>query len=316
MWNSEYKSLFVSEERVKALLSLEDLFPALKQALIDFSAGAVVQPVRTILIAPGQAGALGAMPAIYGDVMGTKLVRVFPANADRGLDTHLATILLFRTDTGEELAVMDGRIITAWRTAVVSAIATDALAKEDVRVLAILGSGVQARTHVAALQRVRRFEEVRVWSRTDEHARRFAAEIGAKCMSTVEQAVRGAHVVVTVSNASEPILRGAWLEEAAHVNAVGAIGMEKRELDEDVFRGATVVVESREAALKESAEIVKSGAEIYAELGEVLSGNVKTPESGRTVYKSLGIAVEDIAAARVVYERAIAEAATSDGRQA
>ena len=301
---------------MEALLSLEELFPVLRQALIDFSSGAVVQPVRTIVGVPGQAGLLGVMSAVYGDVMGTKLVRVFPANADRGLHTHLATILLFRADTGEELAVMDGRVITAWRTAVVSALATDALATERVRTLAILGSGVQARTHFAVLQRVRTFEEVRVWSRTSQHAARFAAEIGAKHTSGAEEAVRGADVVVTVSNASEPILRGAWLKQEVHVNAVGAVGMDKRELDDDALRGGAVVVESRQAALTESAEVVNSGRQIYAELGEVLSGKVKKPEGARTVFKSLGIAVEDVAAARVVYERAMAEVGTSDRRQA
>ncbi|MBV9301385.1 MAG: ornithine cyclodeaminase family protein [Acidobacteriaceae bacterium] len=296
--------IFIPEERVQALLCLEELFPILKEALIDFSAGRVMQPVRTIVPLPEHAAFFGIMPAVYGDVMGAKFVSVYPENANRGLHTHLATMLLFRTDTGELLALMDGRVITAWRTAVVSAIATELLASENASVLAILGSGVQARTHFEALKRVRRFVDVRVWSRNAEHAAKFAAEIGAKNM-TAEEAVRGADVVVTVTNASEPVLYGTWLKEGAHVNAVGAVGLGKREIDAQAMREATVVVDSREAALQESGEILHSRASIYAEIGELLAGKISNPEAGRTtIFKSLGIAVEDLASARLVYERA------------
>lgn len=296
--------LFLDEESVQALLCWDELLPVIEQALIDFSAGRVIQPVRTIIPVPEQAGFFGIMPAVYGDVMGTKLVSVFPRNADRGLHTHLATIHLFRADTGEPLAVMDGRVITAWRTAAVSALATHVLSSENARVLAILGSGVQARTHLHALQLVRHFEEVRVWSRTPEHAERFAAETGATHTSA-ERAVRGADVVVTVTNASEPVLCGAWLKQGAHVNAVGAVGTKPRELDNDALKNAAVVVESRASALQESAEITHSGAQIHAELGELLAGLRPKPEGRTTVFKSLGIAVEDVAAAQLVYRRAM-----------
>lgn len=197
--------IFLDEQRVRALLRLNELLPVMEKALMDFSAGRVIQPVRTVIPIPEQAAFFGLMPAVYGDVIGTKLVSVFPRNVQRGLHTHLATIHLFRADTGEPLAAIDGRVITAWRTAAVSAIATQALSSKDAHVLAILGSGVQARTHLDALKLVRSFEEIRIWSRTPEHAQLFAAETGAT-YTTAERAVRGADVIVTVTNAYEPIL--------------------------------------------------------------------------------------------------------------
>jgi ornithine cyclodeaminase/alanine dehydrogenase-like protein (mu-crystallin family) len=296
--------MLLDEQRVEALLGWDELLRTMENALIDFSAGRVTQPVRTVIPIPERGAFFGIMPAVYGAVMGTKLVSVFPRNAERGLHTHLATIHLIRADTGEPLAAMDGRLITAWRTAAVSAIATRALSSENTRVLAVLGSGVQARTHVQALKLVRRFEEIRIWSRTPEHAERFAAETGATSTSA-EQAVRGADVIVTVTGACEPILRGAWLKPGAHVNAVGAVGANARELDDDAMKNGVVLVESREAAFKESAEIMHSGAQIYAELGEVLARKMSKPQGKTTVFKSLGIAVEDVAAAELVYRRAI-----------
>ncbi len=297
--------MFLDEERVQRLLRLEELLPVMEKALIDFSAGRVKQPLRNIIPIPEAQALFAVMPAVYGDVIGTKLVSVYPRNEDRGLHTHLAIIHLNRADTGETLAVMDGRVITAWRTAAVSALATRALSSENARVLAILGSGVQARTHLEALKLVRSFEEVRIWSRTPEHAEQFAAETGTTAMAA-EQAVRGADVIVTVTGAQEPVLRGAWLKPGAHVNAVGAVGPKPRELDDDAMKNSVVVVESREAALRESGEIVGSGAQIYAEIGDLLAGTKSKPEANTTVFKSLGMAVEDVAAARLVYERAIA----------
>lgn len=297
--------LFLSEARVEQLLPLHELLPALERALIEFSAGRVIQPVRSVVPIAEHEGWFGLMPAVYGDVFGAKLVTVFPKNAERGLHTHLAAIHLFRAKTGEPLAIMDGRFITAWRTAAVSAIATRELSPPNARVLAILGSGVQAHTHFEALSAQRRFEEVRVWSRAPEHARRFADEIGATAMRA-EDAVREADVIVTATNASEPIVRGEWVKPGAYVNAVGAVGLHARELDDELMRSAAVVVESQESARHESAEIIRSGAPVYAELGELLGGKVKRPEAGVTVlFKSLGIAVEDIAAARLVYQAAL-----------
>jgi len=235
--------------------------------------------------------------------MGLKLVSFFPGNAGTGIPTHLAMILLFRPDTGEPLAVMDGRLITEMRTAAVSAAVTRRLAAPQSRVLALIGSGVQARAHLAALSRVRSFDEVRVWSRTPEHAQRFAEEHGALAAPDAESAVRDADVVVTATDARQPILQGAWLKPGAHVNAVGAPRPTWRELDDGAMNRGVLVVDSREAVLKESGDVILSQAPIYAEIGEIFAGTKANPPSGSTtVFKSVGIAVEDIAAARLVYE--------------
>ncbi len=291
---------FLDEAAIRPLLRLEELIPAMERALIDFSAGRVVQPVRTIISVPQHDGLMGLMPAVYGDVMGAKLVNVFPDNVTRGLTSHLAMIVLFRSDTGETLAVMDGRLITELRTAAVSAVATKLLSSPNARTLAILGSGVQARAHVRALRLVRNFEEVRVWSRNRHHAKTLAEEIGASATSA-QQAVRDADVIVTVTNSPDPVLRGGWLKPSALINAVGAVGPNRRELDEEAMRGA-VVVDSREAALIESGDVLLARAGIYAELGELLAGTKPKPQAPITVFKSLGIAVEDLAAAKLVLE--------------
>src|ERR1700684_4503320 len=170
---------FLDEEQVRAVLSYEELIPAIRQALTDFSAGRVQQPVRAIIPVSSYGGWLGVMPAVYGTVMGAKMVTFYPRNAELQKHTHMAMIQLFRADTGEPLAVMDGRLITEMRTAAVSAVAVDCLARRDAKVLGVLGSGVQARSHLSALAYVRRFEEIRVWSRSEENARRFAKEAGA-----------------------------------------------------------------------------------------------------------------------------------------
>ena len=289
---------FLDEDAIRPLLRLEDLIPAMEQALIDFSAGRVRQPVRGIVPVPEHGGLMGLMPAVYGDVMGTKLVNVYPGNGARGLHTHQAIIALFSADSGVPLAVMDGRLITELRTAAVSAVATGVLSPETAWRLAILGSGVQARAHFRALSLVRKFHDVRVWSRNAEHAKAFANQIGARSCSP-EDAVRGADVVVTVTNSPEPILRGAWLKPGALVNAVGAVGPSRRELDSQAMQGA-VIVDSREAAMRESGDILLANAAIYAELGEILSGNKPVPKAEVVVFKSLGIAVEDLASAKLV----------------
>lgn len=291
---------FLDEAAVRRALKLEQLIPAMERALADFSSGRVLQPVRSMVTVPEHHGFMGLMPAVYGDVMGAKLVNLYPDNGARGLPTHLAMIVLFRAETGEPLAVMDGRLITELRTAAVSAVATRLLSSPNAKILAILGSGVQARAHFQALSLVRKFDAVRVWSRNSQHAQALAAEIGATAMPA-EDAVRGADVVVTVTNAAEPVLRGAWLKCGALVNAVGAVGPKRRELDDDAMRGA-VIVDSRAAALQESGDVLLAGAEIYAELGELLAGVKPKPQAEITVFKSLGLAVEDIAAAKLVLE--------------
>jgi thiomorpholine-carboxylate dehydrogenase len=209
-------------------------------------------------------------------------------------------ILLFGPDTGEPLAVMDGRLITEMRTAAVSAAVTKRLAAPASRVLALLGSGVQATAHLEALSQVCRFDEVRVWSRTPEHARRFAAEHEARALDA-EAAVRGADVVVTATNALSPILKGAWLKPGVHVNAVGSPRPTWRELDDEAMANV-LVVDSREAVLKESGDVILSGARIHAEAGEIFAGTKPAPAAETTVFKSVGVAIEDLATARLVYD--------------
>jgi thiomorpholine-carboxylate dehydrogenase len=211
----------------------------------------------------------------------------------------MATIYLVDPETGTPLVVMDGRLITEMRTAAVSAAATKLLGAPDAKVLAILGSGVQARSHAEALPFVRRFEEIRVWSPNREHAEKFADEIGARATS-VEEAVRGADVVVTATNSKMSILHGEWLKPGCHVNAVGACRPDWRELDDGAMRNV-VFVDSREAAMKESGDVILSNAKIYAELGEALAGQIDNRADETTIFKSLGMAVEDIAAALLVY---------------
>jgi ornithine cyclodeaminase/alanine dehydrogenase-like protein (mu-crystallin family) len=294
--------MYLSEERVSELLRWDRLIAAMETALAGFSGGRVLQPVRNMLTIEEGKRYLGIMPAVAEDAMGVKLVSFYPGNAGTGVPTHLAMVLLFRPDTGEPLAVMDGRLITEMRTAAVSAAATKRLAAADSRVLALLGSGVQARAHLQALTQVGHFEEVRVWSRTAERAARFAAQYNAKVMP-VEAAVRGADVIVTATNAVQPILKGAWLKPGAHVNAIGSPRPDWRELDDQAMAN-TLIVDSREAVLQESGDVIHSKAKIYAEIGEILAGIKEAPLAATTVFKSVGIAIEDIATAKLVYDAA------------
>lgn len=295
---------YLSESSVRAVLNWDDLIPAMESALASFSSGRVIQPMRNMLTIEEGKRYLGIMPAVAENAMGAKLVSFFPANAGTGIPTHLAMILLLRPDTGEPLAVMDGRLITEMRTAAVSAAVTRRLSPADGGVLTILGSGVQARAHLTALSHIRHFDEIRVWSRTPEHARRFAEEHHAVAVEDAESAVRGADVIVTATSAQEPILKGAWLKPGAHVNAIGAPRPSWRELDDDAVTAGALLVDSREAVLKESGDVILSKASIYAEVGEIFAGTKHRPASGTTVFKSVGIAVEDIAAARLVCDAA------------
>ena len=291
---------FLSEDVVQSLLTYDELIPAVERALIDLSAGKIQQPVRSIVWVPQHNGAFGQMPAVDGDLIGVKLVTFFQEN--RNLPTHQAIIQLFSAHTGEPLVAMDGRLITEMRTAAVSAVATRKLAREDARVLAILGSGVQARSHLLALRRVRDFPEIRVWSRTAHNAQRFADEFGLSVALTAEAAVRGADVVISVTSTREPLVRGAWIGDRALVCAVGSVGPKNRELD-DAALASDIVVESREAAMAESGDLIGAGVTVMAELGEVLAG---APLPGRgpwTIFKSLGVGATDLAAARIVWER-------------
>jgi ornithine cyclodeaminase/alanine dehydrogenase-like protein (mu-crystallin family) len=304
----------LDEAVVGRLLRMEDVIPTMERALADFSSGKVVQPVRQIVPVTEHGGFLGVMPAYYagGGALGVKLVTLYPQNPQkRGLPTHLATIQLFKPETGEPLATTDGRLITEVRTAAASAVATEYLARPDASVLAIIGSGVQARSHLEALRLVRRFGDVRVWS--PRHAEAFARGFeGVRATASAEEAVRGADVVVTVTTSREPVLFGEWLSPGVHINAVGAAGRpEWRELDDETLRRcARVYVDSREAAFQEygdaiAADRIAAGG-INAELGEVVTGAKPGRRSADeiTLFKSGGLAVEDVATADLIYRKA------------
>lgn len=293
--------MILNEDDVRRLLTMEELIPAMERALADLSAGRVVQPLRSVLPVADHRGFLGVMPAYASGALGAKLVTFFPNNRD--VHTHHATIVLFRPETGEPLVTMDGRLITEMRTAAVSAVATKALARPDASVLALLGSGVQARSHLEAVRLVRPLRDVRVWS--PRNAPAFAARFGVRAAASAEEAVRGAHVVVVATTSRTPVLKGAWLSPGTHVNAVGASRPDWRELDDEVLARSKVFVESREAASKESGDVIASG-KTPVEIGEVVSGSGPGRASPEeiTLFKSVGVAVEDVVSADLVYRAA------------
>jgi thiomorpholine-carboxylate dehydrogenase len=296
--------MYVSESEVRAVLTYDALIPAIRQALIDYSAGLVVQPPRTIMRA-GNAddrrnGWFATMPVIAGDVMAVKNVTAFPGNAELGLPTHMAMIELLRRSTGEPLAVMDGRVITEMRTAAVSAVALSALAPQGTRSLGILGSGVQARSHLEAFRHVMPgLTDIRIWSRTAANAQRFAEEAGARD-KTIEEAA-AADVVLTVTSATEPVLKGEWLATNALIIAVGAVGATVRELDDVVMKSSYIVAESKSTIERESGDIILSGAKVHAEIGAIVAGQIPAPAGRRILFKSVGMAIEDLVAARIVW---------------
>lgn len=289
---------YYDKARIAAVLDIDALIDAMEKALVAFSSGEVIQPVRMRVLDPEAGGDLCLMPAVT-DIFAVKLVGNYPRNHDRGIDSHNAVVMVFDRWTGLPRAVLDGTYITQMRTSAVSAMAARHLAAPDARVLAILGSGAQARGHYETMRRIRDFDEIRVWSRTADNARRFADDIGATLCGTSEEAVRGADVVASTTAAREPIVRGEWLKPGAHVSAVGWNGLDGRELDDGVMKNI-VLVESRDAASQESGNILVSGAGIHAELGEVLAGRAAVDASKTTVFISVGIATEDAFAASLV----------------
>jgi alanine dehydrogenase len=301
--------LFLDETAVRARLKMPDLIEAMQRALVEFSSGKVQQPVRTVLPFGDQAF-FGLMPTYVPSLpaLGAKLVALCPANAKRGLATHQAMIVMLDPETGIVKAILDGRYITEVRTAAVSAVSAQLLARRDARVLAILGSGVQARSHVEALRLVRHFSEIRAWSPNPERLRQFAAETGAHAVSSAEAAVRGADVVVTVTASPTPVVTSGWVSDGAHIIAVGSCIPTHRELDPALVLRSRLIVDSRAAALKEAGDVVMGMNEgswtadhIRAELGEL---PVRENDREITIFKSLGLAVEDIFAAHLVLNTA------------
>jgi len=296
--------IVLSQDEVRELLDLDALVDALASAHAELSAGQASMPPRIAAFAR-QDGLLGAMPSYLPSTgLVCKLVTLFPRNRDR--HTHQALICVFDPDNGAPVALMDGTYITATRTAAGSALATRLLAREDARVLAILGSGVQARTHAAALRRVRRFDEVRVAGRDRARAEALAEELGGTAVGTFEDAVRGADVVAATTHATDPIVLREWLSPGVHVNSVGANPAGRGEIDPAIVRDALVAVESRSSTLAPppaGAPEFRDGApDDVVELGELVSGTRKgrTSEDQITLYKSVGVAVQDAAAASLV----------------
>lgn len=293
---------FIDEDAVRSLLAMKDLIPAMASALRDLSSKKAVQPVRTIVPVRDHSGFLGSMPA-YNGALGAKLVTFYPHNKE--VHTHHAVIVLFRPEDGEPIAVIDGRLITEMRTAAVSAVATDLLARPDASVLAILGSGVQAGSHLEAIGLIRDLIDVRVWS--PRNAKAFAAaHPDVRSVETAEEAVRGADIIVVATSSETPVLLGKWLSAGTHINAIGANRPTWRELDDETLAVSKIYVESREAATAESGDIIAAG-HIFGEIGEIVEGKVSGREAvdDITLFKSLGAAVEDIATADLVLKRAL-----------
>jgi ornithine cyclodeaminase len=297
--------LVLSQAEVRGLLDLDRLVDALAAAHADLTAGNASMPPRIAALVEEREALLGVMPSYLPSAgLACKLVTLFPQNKDR--ETHQAVICVFDPDNGTPLALMDGTYVTATRTAAGSALATRLLAREDSRVLALLGTGVQARTHARAIPRVRPIEEIRVAGRDRARAEALADEIGGVVADSYEEALRGADVVAATTHAVEPIVRREWLAPGTHVNSVG-LNPNGREVDEQTVADATVVVESRASALAPppagAPELVGvDPAHVYAELGELITG-ARPGRCSRdeiTLYKSVGVAVQDAAAAALV----------------
>lgn len=314
--------LVLSEREVRRLLDIEELIQALEQAHVQYSTGRAVMPVRLVVPLPEIKGRITSMPAYLseGNALGMKAVTYFQENPKQGLPAILATITLYSPETGKIQALMDGSYITAIRTACASAVATKILANSETPVMGILGAGVQARAHIRALCKVKRVTKIKVYSPSGRSAPRLKEELEAEVgvqietVDTPEKAVREVDLLVTATTAKEPILRAEWLKPGVHINSVGSHRPDLREIDAATLKRAKVVVDSREAIMAECGDIllaIKEGAitenHIHAEIGEILAGKKVARTSGEeiTLYKSVGIAIQDLAAAQLVYQRAL-----------
>jgi alanine dehydrogenase len=319
----------LNEAQVKSLLPMGDLIEAMENALARFSAGEVVQPVRTVLTVGPTKAYFGVMPAYVPQParMGAKLVTVFGGNEARGLPSHLATILLLDAHTGALEAILDGRYITEARTAAVSAVSARHLARAEAATLAIVGSGVQARSHLEALAEVRTLRDVRIWSPRPASRERFVAEMSGRtpaqlrATASAEDAVRGADIVVLVTSSPTPVVQDGWVGDGAHVISVGACRPDQREMDPELVARARLYVDSRAAALVESGDVVQgiregrfTDSHVAGEVGQVVLGRVpgRAGAGEVTIFKSLGMAVEDVVAADLVLSRAVEQGAGAE----
>jgi ornithine cyclodeaminase/alanine dehydrogenase-like protein (mu-crystallin family) len=314
--------LIVNQSEVRQLLPMAECIEVMAEALETLARGQAILPLRPVMWLPEKVGALGMMPAYMGNlqIMGLKIVSVFPGNHGTEYDSHMGAVMIFETRHGQPLAIMDATEITAIRTAAVSGLATRLLAREDAGDLAILGSGTQARTHLEAMLLCRKIRRVRVWSRNPENGRQFAEResrhrgVHVEIMPTVLAAAQGADIICTTTSSSDPILLGKYLSAGTHINAVGSSVPFARELDTEAVLKARLFVDRRESTVNEAGDFLipkKEGAigdnHIQGEIGEILSGRVKGRKSQQeiTLFKSLGLAVEDLASANHIYKKAI-----------
>jgi ornithine cyclodeaminase/alanine dehydrogenase-like protein (mu-crystallin family) len=316
------KILILAHEEVAALLPVVECISVMEEALADLARGNVYQPLRMIVTPPGAAGDMALMPSYRSGehaAYGVKTVCFFPGNPAKGLDSHQGSVTLFSAETGELVALMNASAITAIRTAAVSGVATRLLAREDAGDLAIIGSGVQARAHIEAMACVRTIRRARVAGSRFENTTRFAAELGPRYafpiepMASVEAAVRGADLIVTATTATEPILKREWISPGAHLNVVGSSIPTTREVDSATMAAASLFVDRRESTINEGGDYLfalRDGAigpdHIRAEIGEVMIGKHagRTGSNEITLFKSLGLAIEDLASAAYLFRKA------------
>ncbi len=313
--------LVINRDEVATLLSMDACIELMAEALAALDRGDAIVPMRTAMWLPERQGLLGMMPSYLATrkVMGIKVVSVMPGNHGTELDAHQGGVLVFEADRGRPLALVDGSEITAIRTAAVSGVATRLLARRDATDLAILGTGVQAATHLEAMRRVRAIRRVRVWSRTGGHVRQFAErqsslhDLKVEPMPDARSAVRDADIICTTTSAHEPVLEARWIAPGAHINAVGSSVSSAREVDTATVARSRIFVDRRRSALTEAGDLLLAQADgldlegrIQGELGEVLSGHVqgRRSEDEITLFESLGLGVEDLAAAHYVFEKA------------
>lgn len=317
------KVLIINQAEVRQLLPMDECIEVMAEALKALGRGEAILPLRPVMWLPERVGAMGLMPSYLANIqaMGLKVISIFLGNHGTEFDSHMGAVLLFEAQHGQLLSLMDASEITAIRTAAVSGLATRLLAREDANRLAILGSGVQARTHLAAMLHARDIQHVSVWSRDYDHAERFAERaarrhgIAVEAMSTAQGAVENADIICTTTSSPTPVLMGEWVAAGAHINAVGSSVPSTRELDTAAVVKARLFVDRRESTLNEAGDFLmpkREGAvtddHIQGEIGEILLGTVygrQTPDE-ITLFKSLGLAVEDLAAANHIYKKAVA----------
>ncbi len=316
--------IVLGERDVYELLPIADCIAVMEGAFRTVASGGFAQPQRLIAWLPDRRGAIGTMPAFLAepDAVGAKVITVFPGNRAEGLESHQGSVLLHETKTGRPLAIAHAGAVTAIRTAAVTALATRILSNASATRLALLGSGTQARTHLEAIRAVREIAHVKVWSRTPEHAKNFARTeserhgIPVGVSDSPREAVRDAQIVCTLTAATVSVLAGAWLEPGMHVNAVGSSVPPFRELDTETVKRAHVFVDNRDCVLNEADDLrapIAEGAiaedHILADLAELVAGSALGRKSAQeiTLFKSVGMAIEDVAAARELYGRAITQ---------